>query len=191
VIKRPITYKTFNGETVTEVFAFHLKREDVMKLSLKHKEGMEGYWREMIASDNRLGMFDEFETFVQKSYGTISPDGKRFIQNQQLLDEFMQTNAYGTLLMEITTDEGKAAEFFMGIMPEGLEEDVAKVQSQSPPQQVASVTQHISPEADPTAIEAPVDGEVVVPRILTREEIMEMDLPELQAGIASGKYKLQ
>ena len=52
-------------------------------------------------------------------YGEKSPDGKRFIKNQELRDAFAQTEAYSDLFMELATDAEAAARFINGIVPQG------------------------------------------------------------------------
>ena len=45
---------------------------------------------------------------------------------------FMETEAYSVLFMELVTDASKAAEFFNGIMPKDLGEQVEKLMKEHP-----------------------------------------------------------
>lgn len=191
MLKKSIRFKDFNGEERTEDFYFHLSEASMMELSVTYKDGIEAHWQNMLQADDRAGMFSEFKRFIALSYGMKSPDGRRFIQSSEILDNFISTNAYSVLLMEICTDEQKAAEFFNGIMPAGLEADLEKIQAKLESRSVEEKPQQMAVQEEPPESEAPVDGEVVEARLLTREEITEMDLPELQAGLAEGRYKLQ
>lgn len=49
-------------------------------------------------------------------YGEKSPDGKRFVKNQEIRDAFAQTNAYSDLFMELATDAKAAAAFVNGVI---------------------------------------------------------------------------
>ena len=51
------------------------------------------------------------------AYGKKSPDGRRFIKNNEIREEFTQTEAYSIIFMELATDADKAAEFINGIIP--------------------------------------------------------------------------
>jgi hypothetical protein len=67
-----------------------------------------------------------------------SEDGKRFIKNDQLREEFTQTAAYDALFMELATDEDAAANFIQGILPKDMSvpqdtPDVTKLPQSSPP----------------------------------------------------------
>ena len=66
---------------------------------------------------------------IQKSYGVKSDDGKRFIKNQEILDEFMQSEAYSELFMELATDANAASDFINGILPKGLVEEAKKIEA--------------------------------------------------------------
>ena len=60
---------------------------------------------------------------ILKSYGVKSPDGRRFIKNQEVRDAFAQTEAYSQLFMELATNAKAASDFVAGIIP--AKEDVA------------------------------------------------------------------
>ena len=47
-----------------------------------------------------------------------TPDGKRFMKNQEYTDAFVQTEAYSDLFMELATNADAAAAFVNGIVPQ-------------------------------------------------------------------------
>ena len=62
-----------------------------------------------------------------KSYGEKSLDGRKFVKNDEVRDNFQQTEAYSALFMELATNADAAAEFVNGIIPK-LPEDRNKKQ---------------------------------------------------------------
>lgn len=62
-------------------------------------------------------LFATFKDIILRAYGEKSPDGKRFIKNQELRDAFAQTEAYSILFMELATNADAAAAFVNGIVP--------------------------------------------------------------------------
>ncbi len=54
------------------------------------------------------------------AYGEKSEDGKRFIKNDQLREEFSQTAAYQSLFIELATDDGAASTFLIGTLPKDM-----------------------------------------------------------------------
>ena len=73
--------------------------------------------RRIVAAQDGKQIISTFKDIVLKAYGEKSPDGKRFVKNQELRDAFAQTEAYSKLFMELATDADAAAVFVNGILP--------------------------------------------------------------------------
>jgi hypothetical protein len=171
VLKKTITYEDFNGETVSEDFFFHLSKAELVELEMSQKGGLSEALQRIVEAEDGKGIIAEFKNIILSAYGQKSEDGRRFIKNQQLREEFESTEAYSSLFMELVTDADAAAKFVSGVIPQGLMEEAAKL---------AAVP-------DPPAIEAPE------PQILTKvdlETMSQADLDTLSARIASGEVKL-
>jgi hypothetical protein len=101
------------------------------------------------------------------AYGKRSEDGKRFVKNANVREEFESSEAYSALFMELVTDTDSAIEFINGIIPQGMAEEAAKVTG-----------------ADLEVVKPPR------PTVVTREEIKNMkseDLEKLGARVAAGE----
>lgn len=173
MLKKTITYEDFNGETVSEDFFFHLSKAELVELELSHKGGMAETLQRIIDEEDGAAIIAEFKSIILGSYGQRSSDGKRFIKNEKLRDEFASTEAYSTLFMELVTDTDAAVEFINGVVPQGMAEEAAKV---------AGADLKI------------VDEDKPEPRIVTKAELVEMsaeDVGRLQEEIAEGKAKLE
>ena len=72
------------------------------------------------------GIIEFIKKLVIKSYGVKSPDGKRFIKNQELCDEFVQSIAFDTFMMELMSDDMAAANFVNAIIPANLAAKLAE-----------------------------------------------------------------
>ena len=81
----------------------------------------------IIQTQNVPEIIKEFKKIILKAYGVKSPDGKRFIKNDKLTEEFSQTNAYSKLFMELATDDKAASAFINGIIPEEMKVEDAGV----------------------------------------------------------------
>lgn len=90
--------------------------------------GTEGGFVEMVKritdAKSQLELAELFKKMICKSYGVLSPDGRKFIKNEAVLDDFMSTQAFSDLYMELVQDEAKATEFFNGILPEKIKAEV-------------------------------------------------------------------
>jgi hypothetical protein len=135
VLKKTITYEDFNGEKITEDFFFHLSKAELVELEMSHKGGLSEALQRIIASEDNKEIIAEFKKIILASYGQRSYEGKHFVKNDQLREEFMSTEAYSVLFMELLENADAATEFVNGIMPAGLVEEAAKVVNEKSPLQ--------------------------------------------------------
>lgn len=127
MLKKTITYTDFNGDEVSEDFFFHLSKAELVELELSHEGGLSSALERIVAAEDGKSIIAEFKNIVLGAYGKRSEDGRRFIKNQDIRDEFESTEAYSVLFMELVTDAAAAAEFINGIIPAGMTEEVAKL----------------------------------------------------------------
>lgn len=152
MLKKTITWEDFNGEQVSEDFFFHLSKAELVELELSHEGGLEAAIKRIAAANDGKAIIAEFKNIILGAYGQRSPDGRRFIKNQAIRDEFESTEAYSTLFMELVTDAGKAAEFVRGVVPKDLAEEVAKVASLTPvPPEAPQVEESTTPDTPVTS----------------------------------------
>lgn len=120
--KKIIKYTDYNGVERKEPFYFNLEESDIMRynFSVDGPNGYQSKLNRLLATQKTAEAYKIFEEFICDSYGVKSDDGKRFIKNQEVLEEFKQSRAYSELLMELITVPGAATEFFNGIMPPAL-----------------------------------------------------------------------
>lgn len=117
MLKRNITYEDFNGDTITEVFYFNLSKSELVELELSTKEGFGESLQRIIKAEDNKSLIAEFKKIILGSYGEKSDDGKRFIKNDTIREEFSQTAAYNALFMELAMDDKAAIQFVQGILP--------------------------------------------------------------------------
>lgn len=122
MLKKTIKYTDYNGVERTEDFYFNLNKAEIMEMQLTTVGGLDTYLKKIISTQDVPTLMRIFKDLVLKSYGVKSDDGRRFIKNDQLREEFEQTEAYSILYMELSTDADAAAAFVNGIIPA----DVAK-----------------------------------------------------------------
>ena len=120
MIKKTVTYDDYNGFSRTEDFYFNLTKAEVMEMQLSTVGGLDTMLKKLVASNDMPSIIKVFKELVLKAYGEKSPDGRRFITNDELRAEFEQTEAYSIIFMELATDDKAAAEFINGIVPKDL-----------------------------------------------------------------------
>ena len=93
MVKKTITYNDYNGVERTEDFYFNLSEAEFMEMELGVTGGMAEMIQRIIQAQDGPTIMQTFKDVVLRSYGVKSPDGKRFIKNDALREEFSQTEA--------------------------------------------------------------------------------------------------
>lgn len=120
MIKKTITYTDFDGVERTEDFYFNLSKAELMEMEMSADGGMAKYLQQIVDTKDTKQLIEIFKSIVVKAYGIKSLDGKRFIKNQEVLNDFTQSEAYSELFMELLSNADAAATFFNGIIPAQL-----------------------------------------------------------------------
>lgn len=127
--KKTITYIDYDDVERTEDFYFNMEVNEVTAFQASIPGGLSEYIQRIVQAKNTKEIIDVFENLIAVSYGEKSLDGRRFVKNEEVLNNFKQTRAYPALFMELATDDDAAAEFINGIMPK---EDAKKAAVPAP-----------------------------------------------------------
>jgi hypothetical protein len=120
MIKKTITYVDFEDRERTEDFHFNMTSAELRLWEAEHGgRPFKDYLQEIVANEDRKAVVQNFKEIIQRSVGEKSVDGKRFIKNDDIRDSFLATNAFAILFEELMTQEGAAAAFINGIIPQG------------------------------------------------------------------------
>ncbi len=130
MLKKTITYVDYDGNERTEDKYFNLSKAELMEMQLSENGGLDKVLEKMIAEQDNAKLAELFKKIITLSYGEKSIDGKRFIKKPELTEEFLQTEAYSVLFMELITSTEEVAEFIKGVLPKDLQEEAAKIDAQ-------------------------------------------------------------
>ena len=133
MLKKTMTTVDFGGTERTEDYYFNLTKAEIMEMQLCTDGGFVETVKKIVEAKNQLELTRLFKKIICASYGVLSPDGRKFVKNQQVLDDFMATQAYSDLYIELLSGDGKAAEDFVnGILPKDLTNEAAKAPVSQP-----------------------------------------------------------
>ncbi len=117
MIKQTITYTDFNDVERTEDFFFNLTEAELVDYSVSVEGGMEKKLEDIVKSNDIKEILKIFKEIILLSVGKKSEDGRLFIKNDKIREEFKQCPAYSELYMSFINDDNKAADFVNGILP--------------------------------------------------------------------------
>lgn len=127
MIKMPHTYKTFNGNEVTELFAFHINKVELGKnLHLveeyeKMQKIVDEPRRELKPHEIKT-MIVLLEGLLELSYGVLSDDGEKFRKSPEIWADFKDSAGFDSFFYWLFEDPNRANQFSSEIMPEDLRE---------------------------------------------------------------------
>ena len=85
MLKKSITYEDFNGNEVTEEFAFHLSKADLIEMEAERRGGLAAYLQHIIDSNDGAAIINAFKDLLLRSIGKVSEDGKRFVKSEETI----------------------------------------------------------------------------------------------------------
>ena len=117
MIKKTITYVDFDGNQRTEDFYFNLTKTELTKMQNSELGGLSKLLEKIVQEDNNVKIVEFFDKFVELAYGEKSLDGKRFVKNKDVWENFFYSAAYDVFFQEIFADEKAAAIFIKAVLP--------------------------------------------------------------------------
>jgi hypothetical protein len=137
MLEHTITYDDFNGNERTDTFFFHLTESSIVEIAMDvlgfdapPDITVSKILDQIIARGNASEVMKTFKSLIEKSVGQKSEDGRRFIQTQDVVDDFMQSNAYQNLFMHLMTNEQFRNDFFEKALPPKLAEKFSQVRNE-------------------------------------------------------------
>ena len=120
MLKKTISYTDFDGNERKEDFYFNLTKAEAVEMELSANGGLTKALTKIVMELDSKKIVESFKDLILRSYGEKSLDGKRLIKNQELRDNFSQTEAYSELFMELSGNAEAASDFINGIIPNSI-----------------------------------------------------------------------
>lgn len=121
MFKKKITYTDYNGQERTEDFYFNLSKSELIMLESSTPGGYTAMLQRIIDSKDNTQLMKIFTDLIKMSYGVKSDDGKHFIKNDQVVEDFLNSAAFDQMFTEFFTDENAASNFAKGIIPQEID----------------------------------------------------------------------
>jgi len=119
MFKQTIEYVDFNGTPRKEDFYFHLSVPEVTRLQAEIGKPMDVYIQDLTASQDVKTMLEFLEKMVLSSYGIKTGDGKSFVKNKELREQFEHSQAYAELFEQLLINHDLTRRFAEGVVAKG------------------------------------------------------------------------
>lgn len=124
MLTKQITYTDFFGVERTETFYFNLSQSELVEMQFGTAGGLGEMIQKVVDAKDQQTIIKVFRELILRSYGEVSPDGRRLMKSEEISKAFSETNAYDKLYMELSTDDVAASDFINGIVPKEISEQV-------------------------------------------------------------------
>ena len=116
MLKQRVKYQGFDGELIEEDLYFNLTRMDLIELNDRYEsKDMAAYMDKIVKEKNIKELYKVLKDIVLMAYGVKSEDGKRFIKNQTVKDEFAESLAFSQLIEDFHETDTAMSDFVTGI----------------------------------------------------------------------------
>lgn len=129
MLKKTITYADFDGVVRKEDFYFNLTEAELAEMNLMTKGGLKSYLESIISTQDTPALAELFKHIINKSYGVKSPDGRKFLKSEEILEDFTSTQAYSDLYMSLITDADAASSFINAIVPASIANSAKSIEA--------------------------------------------------------------
>ena len=120
MLKKTVTYSDYNGVERTETFYFHYTEAEILDMEMSTEGGFAERIQKIIDAKDQVSLMKLIKKFVIDAYGIKSEDGKRFIKNDKVKTEFLESPAYSKIWMELVMDDEVAADFVNNVIPSDI-----------------------------------------------------------------------
>lgn len=120
MISRTFEYTGYNGQPQHDTWWFNLTEAELYKLELGSAGGMAAKMRRLLREEKTDELVDFFEKLILGSVGERSTDGRKFIKNEEIRQDFYQSKAYSDLFVELVSSGEALTTFMKGVVPENV-----------------------------------------------------------------------
>lgn len=130
MLSRTFTCNGFDGSKFDVTFDFHLRESEVTKINMGTFVGLDVLMKRLFDTKNGEEIVKIMDKIIMTSVGRESLDHHAFIKNDEIRNEFTQTDAYDQLFMELTTDMDKLSAFIRDILPAKMRDKILEANAE-------------------------------------------------------------
>ncbi|QBZ73596.1 hypothetical protein SEA_ROSAASANTEWAA_32 [Streptomyces phage RosaAsantewaa] len=122
MIQKDITYTDLDGNQAKAIWHFGISKSELAELKLSHRGDIVEYFNAIVKNEDGASLIENFKKIIMLAVG--KREGQRFVKNDDLRDEFLQTGAYDSFFMELIQSKDGGATVLTGMLPSDLAQQV-------------------------------------------------------------------
>lgn len=120
MFSRDFEYTGYDGKPKKDTYWFNLSEAELYEIDLSSIRGFTGEMNKLLKEERTKEIVDAFKSIILGAVGTVSADGRKFIKNEEIREDFYRSKAYSQLFVELVSSGEKVAEFLKGAIPEEI-----------------------------------------------------------------------
>ena len=120
MFSRTFEYTGYDGQIKKDTWWFNLSEAELYKLELGSIGGVNGMMNRLLRENKPGEVVDMFEKIILGAVGERSVDGRKFVKNEEIRQDFSQSKAYSDLFIELVSSGENLRKFLLGAIPEEL-----------------------------------------------------------------------
>lgn len=120
MFSRDFEYTGYDGKPKKDTYWFNLTEAELYEIDLSSIHGFTGEMSRLLKEERTKEIVDAFKGIILNSVGVVSADGRKFIKNEEVKEDFYRSKAYSQLFVELVSSGEKVAEFLKGAIPEEI-----------------------------------------------------------------------
>ena len=132
MFSRDFEYTGYDGKPKKDTFFFNLNEAELYEIDLSSIHGFTGLMNKLLKEERTKEIVDYFKGIILSSVGVMSPDGRKFIKNEEIKEDFYRSKAYSILFVELVSSGEKLAEFLKAAIPEEIRKAMDEKEKEAP-----------------------------------------------------------
>lgn len=120
MFSRDFEYTGYDGKPKKDTYFFNLNEAELYEIDLSSIHGFTGLMNKLMKEERTKEIVEYFKSIILSSVGVVSPDGRKFIKNEEIKEDFYRSKAYSMLFVELVSSGEKLAAFLKAAIPEEI-----------------------------------------------------------------------
>lgn len=131
MFSRDFEYTGYDGQPKKDTYWFNLTEAELYEIDLSSIRGFTGEMTKLLKEERTKEIVDAFKSIILGAVGSVSADGRKFIKNEEIKEDFYRSKAYSQLFVELVSSGEKLAEFLRAAIPDEIRQKMEEKEQEN------------------------------------------------------------